>query len=341
MKIQKILSFLTYPAKHRDEQPIIAGTEIPQAGRLYNMLADVFDRSGRECDIPICFIPTEDGKQENEVRTEVKDFLKNQSIPQGLKLAQRLQSTTTNKSGLGLLFLMIGESEPNKETAFLISRFPADEGIVASQNSETLTVDFVEQVFLKNSHSYKGVLYRESVNDNDCWTGNAIDKQMNHGTKEVATYWIQDFLKSDLATTSRAGTKRLALALKEAGSKTTDMSVKQEISAAGTLARNLSDRVTSISEFCDNFNLSEDTKKTIMASVKSERLANDKFQFDLGEFHKHFSYKSIELNNGAILTAPLEQFDQCFQKEKAEDCEGAYVYTTEGMIIDERLRKTK
>lgn len=341
MKIKKIFSFLTYPAKNRDEQPVIAGTEIPPSGRLYQMLADVFERSSRECSIPICFMPTEDGKQENEVRTEVKDLLKGQSIPHGLKLAQRLQATTTNKSGLGLLFLILGESEANKEKVLLISRFPADEGIVASQNSETLTVDFVEQVFLKNSHSYKGALYCESVNDNDCWTGNAIDKQMNHGAKEVATYWIKDFLKSDLRTTSKAGTKRLALALKEASSKTEDMAVKQEISAAGTLARNLSGKVTTISEFCESFKLSEGTRKAIMVAVKSEGLANDRFQFDIGEFHKHFSYKSIELNNGAVLTAPLERFDECFQKEVAESHEGAYVYKTEGIVIDERLRKAK
>lgn len=340
MKIQKILSFLTYPAKHREEQPVIAGTEIPQTGRLYQMLSVVFDRSSRECNIPICFTPTEDGKQVNDVRTEIKDLLREESIPHGLKLAQRLQSTTTNKSGLGLLFFIIGEAEAKMEKSLLISRFPADEGIIANQNSEKLSVDFVEQVFLKNSHSYKGALYRESASDNDCWTGNAIDKQMNDGPKEVADYWIKDFLKSDLTTTSRAGTKRLALALKEA-SKTADVLVKQEISAAGTLARNLSGKVTTISEFCENFNLSDASRNAIFAAVKSERLANDKFQFDISEFHIHFSYKSIELNNGAILTAPLERFDQCFQKEEADGPQGAYVYKTEGIIIDERLRKTK
>jgi len=341
MKIVKILSYLTYPAKHLDEQPTIAGTDIPNSGRLYQMLAEVFNRSTRECNIPVCFMPSEDGKQFNEVRADIIGLLREQSVPLGLKLAQRLQATTTNKSGLGLLFLILGESDPPREQILLISRFPADEGIVAAQNSETLSVEFVEQVFLKNAHAYKGALYKDTSIESGFWTGNAVDRQINHGTKDLATYWIKAFLKSDLATTSRAGTKRLAVALREANRQATDILVKQEISAVATLARNLSGKVTTISEFCEHFELSDVTKKAILAPVKPERLADDKFQFDLSEFNRHFSYKSVELDNGAVLTASLESFDQCFQRIEVEDRQGAFIFTTEGMIVDERLKKTK
>lgn len=338
--IIKIFSFLTFPAKHLDEQPKIAGTEIRNIGKLYQMLTEVFNRAPYECNIPICFMASEDGTQFNEVRAEVIDLLKEQSVPLGLKLAQRLQATTTNKSGLGLLFLTIGE-DSSGEKILLISRFPADEGIVAAQNAETLSVEFVEQVFLKNAHAYKGALYKDSSIESGFWTGNAVDRQINHGAKDLATYWIKDFLRSDLATTSRAGTKRLAVALREANRQTSDIMVKQEISAGATLARNLSGKITTISEFCEKFQLSKETKKAILASVKPEQLADDRFLFDIIEFNKHFSYKSIELDNGAILTASLGKFDQCFRKTAVEERQGAFLFTTEGMIVDERLKKTK
>lgn len=178
MRINTILSYLIYPGKgvpDADQQDI-AGATIPHSGRLYQMLSDIFVRSEAECDIPISFSSI-DGTQSNDCRSEIIDLLNNPDVATGRKLAERLQTVTTKRSGLGLLFLIVGESDTEKK--LLVSRFPADQGIIAEQSSTTLRVEFVDEVFLKDAKFYKAVSYRGSTPKADFWLGNAIDKQIN------------------------------------------------------------------------------------------------------------------------------------------------------------------
>jgi hypothetical protein len=337
MEIDKILSYLSYPSKNSETQPEIAGTEIPKSGKLYKMLSNIFDKSYIECKTPIIFMPEEGKKQNNECRNDIITFIKKNSIPNGRNIAQRLQSITSKISGMGLLFLILAKMD--KKVRLLISRFPADQGIMVEPKSKNLKVEFVEQVFLKNANSYKSVVYEGSSFTSDFWIGNAVDKQTNHGLKVVANYWIRDFLLSDFQTTSKQGSKNLAVALRGALKNTDDMSVKSEITGSALLSKNLTNKNISIYKYFDQFNLSEKAKKVISQQLKSTRLLNAQFQFDYSEFSKHLSYKSLELDNGAMLTATIDTFDKCFIQEQIE--QDKILFQTKGKIIDERLRKVK
>lgn len=338
MKIDKILSFLTYPGKHADEQPQISGAIIAKKGKLYNMLSSIFDNSDTDCNIPIMFLP-EDGKQKNGVRDTIIKFMESKSIEDGRLLSERLQVATTEKSGMGLLFFTIGSEGDNAK--IVISRFPADEGIVAERKLKTLKVEFVEEVFLKSAYSYKSAMYECSFPEPDLWTGFAVDKQVNHGAKEVAAYWINDFLKSDFQTTPRAGTKRLAIALRDAISDSKDVSIKHEITSSAKLAKNIPAKAMTISEFCDQFHLSSSAKEQVCKQVHSSRLLEDKFIFDRAEFNKHLSYKMVELDNGAILSAQADKFEQCFDEEELDGMDNNVRFVTTGKIVDEKLKRSK
>lgn len=338
MKIQKIYSYLSYPSKHEDEQPEIGGTLIPKKGRLFDMLNDIFIKSDKECNTPIAFIPEEDGKQNNECRNEIIELLQTPSVPAGRKIAERLQKVTTGKSGMGLLFIVLAND--GKKNKIMLSRFPADQGVMAEQNAKTLKVDFIEQVFLKNAHAYKSVIYSGSSFDADFWDGNAVDRQTNHGIKSVANYWIREFLLSDFKTTSKAGTKRLAVALREAIAKADDLSVKHEITSAAVLAKNLAGKNTSINGFFDQYHLSDGAKSLVVKQLKKSSVAGDKFQFDLVEYSSHLSYKALEMDNGAILSAPMDKFGECFQEQVAEGSD-IRTYSTTGKVVNEKLKKGK
>lgn len=335
MKITKILSFLTYPEKNKTEEIEIFGTEIPiDEGKLSKMLSDIFVRSDDECNIPIAFL-SEEGKQINAVREMVLNVIQNPTVDVAKTLGVRLQSSTTKTSGMGLLFFCIGSD--GKNSKIVISRFPADEGVVAQKALDKLTVSFVEQVFLKSAHSYKAAMY-SSVTLCDFWTGFAVDKQVNHGLKSIADYWITDFLNSDFKTTSAAGTKRLANALKNAISSSNNMVIKHEISSCVQLANNMPSKATTIEEFCSHFNLSSETKDLVCKQVNPARLLNEKFKFDKSEFNKQISYKLVELDNGAMLSALVDKFDKCFDQSEND---GSITFTTTGQIIEEKLRKVK
>lgn len=337
MPLTAIYSFLTYPKKHSPDDPLAPGAEIivDAANKLSRMLENIFSSAGSDCVVPIIFVPSEEA-QENPVRSELLALLENPCIESAAPLALRLQRSTSGTSGMGLMFICLGEDQGN--TRVLLSRFPADEGVVAERANEQLTVQFVEQVFLKSAHSYKAATYISDGRADQLWRGNVVDRQINHGSKSVADYWIIDFLTSEFATTSAAGTKRLAIALRDAAAESANYRVKQEITSAVNLATNLPKRAMTISAFCDSFNFSEETKQEIISKVKPQRLVNDQFRFDANEFGRHIAYKQIELDNGAVLTAPAERFGEIFLEE---DHNNQSKFSTTGSIVDQRLRKTK
>jgi hypothetical protein len=337
MAIELIYSFLTYPKKSQAEDATVSGTEVPLTeGKLFSMLRDIFDGAGKDCNVPVMF--TSNGaKQENAVRSDLLALFASAAVERAAPLATRLQRATSGSSGMGLLFICLGK-DANGDERIVISRFPADEGVVAEKTTDTLTVHFVEQVFLKSSHSYKAATYVWKGESDQLWSGYVVDKQINHGNKSVADYWIVDFLHSEMKTNAALGTKRLAKALKSAISVATDIDIKSQITSAANLAKNLPHKAMTIAEFCGSFQLSEAAKNAVLSKVDPPRLIHEKFRFDAAEFSRHIAYKQVELDNGAVLSAPAEKFEQCFVNTKKKD---SHTFTTTGQIVDERLKTTK
>jgi hypothetical protein len=341
MPIQAIYSFLTYPKRSHPEDPLAPGVQIPieADNKLLRMLDGLFQRASQDCVVPIMF-RADAGNQLNPVRGELLALLAAPSVESAAPLALRLQRSTAGTSGMGLLFICLGRDAGAREaeTRVLVSRFPADEGVVAERSEAALTVQFVEQVFLKSAYSYKAATFVADGRPDQLWKGNIVDRQINHGSKAVADYWIVDFLVAEFATTAAAGTKRLAAALREAIGTTTSVAIKQEIAAAAQLAGNIPNRAMTIAGFCERFNFSDETKAAVVACIRPPRLVNDRFRFDAGEFARHLAYKQVELDNGAILTAPADRFDEVFERTRRRQQE---TFATTGAVVDQRLRKTK
>jgi hypothetical protein len=139
----------------------------------------------------------------------------------------------------------------------------------------TASIQFLERVFMKSAMSYKAALYRDSSLSGGFWTGQAIDKQINNRVAPASNYWIAEFLDSDFSTTAAAGTRRLAMALRNPAKKATNTKVKTEIAAAATLAQSLKGRSISIREFAGHFGRSQAAVKQVMAELPDAALAQD------------------------------------------------------------------
>lgn len=339
MALKKIFSFLTYPGKNRTPANEVSGVEIPiGTDKLCSMLSSTYAAADKDCSINISFVG-QGGNQKNAVREEILKIMNRPSVASALPLAKRLQTVTTGSSGMGLLFVCYGMEKGQKK--IVIARFPADEGIVAERTAGNLTVQFVEQVFLKSAYSYKSALYTANQSGSDMWEGAAIDKQTSHSSKDIADYWISDFLLSEFKTTSAAGTKRLAVALKKAVANTQNPDVKHDIASAVRLAVNIKNAAMTIAEFCDVFHLSADSKAAVMQAVDPARLLHANFKFDPGEFARNIAYKLIELDNGAQLSAEVDKFDQCFETSVSDSKSNAYTFRTSGTIVNEKLKAHK
>ena len=190
----------------------------------------------------------------------------------------------------------------------------------------------------QSANAYKAVFYKGSSFDNDFWSGWAIDKQVNNSSVRISNYWIKDFLLSDFKTTSASGTKRLAIALKDSISGIQDINKKDQIISAVKLIPSLDNKSISINSFISKFGL-DDVGDVIRKQLQKPSLGNDKFQFSVAVFEKFLPYQTVELDNGAIMTAPTEIFNKCFVTEVLDN--GEEHYETQGRVISKRLRKIK
>lgn len=334
--VERIHTFLVQPGRGAEARQI-NGANVPLDGNLFNLLNDVYAKSDVECDSEISFNQGADGRQENPCRNLIIDYLSTPNVPRGRKLAQRLESVTTHRSGLGLLFLISGMEGLSYK--IVISRFPADSAILAEENQEDLTVEFLERVFMKSATAYKASTYRDASLEAGFWHGRAVDKQINSGLMQLSNYWIFEFLDSDFRTTAAAGTRRLARALRNAAKKTELIGVKSEIAAAVTLAGGVGRRRLSIREFSEQMGLSEPARNAIEEEVGSDRLLNERFQFDLNEFKEQVPYRTVQLNSGGILTAESGNFDEVFQREVVNEQDKLVRYSTVGKVVTEKLSK--
>lgn len=337
MAIQKAHSFLTHPAKARETKPIIRGAAVPAGNPLYDMLSDVLAKSSTECNIDISFNAI-DGKQENPSRSLIIEYIETPTLAKGRKIAEALQAVTTNRSGMGLLFLVLATDGSKKR--LLLSRFPADVGVLAEELGDELSVEFVEKVFMKGANSYKSVVYQDVSTQKGFWDGRATDKQINNSDITISDYWIREFLLSDFKTTSEAGTRRMAVAMRNAIQNTGNIDVKSEIASAAQLVQTLPRQTTSIVAICSRFNFSGATQEAIVKELPNANSATEKFLFSSAEFGRHIQYRSIELDNGGRVVADAARFEKIFIVSRDGD-DGSVNISTKGKVVDDRLRKSK
>jgi len=182
MKPSKILSYLVPAGKGQEDPEEVTGTAVPPVGNLFSMLSHVFENSETECKVPIRFITA--GSQQHDVRDEITELLRHPTLSKGRKLAVRLRGVSTGRSGLGLLFLLLGQE--NGQHKIVLSRFPADQGVLAERKKGTLQVAFVERIFMKNAKTYKAAVYKGKAIGSGFWNGHVVDRQISSAQDQAA-----------------------------------------------------------------------------------------------------------------------------------------------------------
>jgi len=337
MEIERIHSFLVNPEKGEVQKSPIKGTEVSKKDQsLYKMLSGVFLDAPSECKYEIAFQPNENGKQQNNCKDLIVEYAKSGDYSFGVKIAEHLQGQTTRRSGLGLLFLILGRKDKN--TRIVISRFPADNGVLAEESKSKLSVSFVDRIFMKNAKAYKSAVYEGTTPEMDFWLGKAIDKQIN-SELTISDYWIKNFLESDFATTGERGSKRFAGALRDTiNDATTPITIKEELTSALRLTKGINGKIHSASSILSRLGVSEESKEAVKSFMRAE-LFDEKFKVLFNEMEKLIRFKTIELDNGAYLSAQATTFDEVFVKENVG--KNRVEFTTQGKIVTEKVKKSK
>ena len=336
MAIKAIHAFLIYPGKGQDSPIQISGNKLDQTGKLFELLRSVFVAEPSRRDFEVAFKPAPDGSQQNDCRDAMIAYAMKSSLTNGRAIAERLQGATDNRSGIGLLFLISGDHGLKRR--LVVSRFPADQAILAEIDASGLDLQFLEQVFIRRMSAYKALLLEHQNPSSGFWTGIATDRQAGGAPENISHYWITDFLTADFAETPAAGTRRLAEALKNVIKGNPNLDVKNEIASAVTLAKTaFSGKQTSVNEFCTYFGFSTSTQQSIVSILPKPSLADKVFKFDSKVFRERLPYRTVEIENGAILTAPSGDFDKVFKV--TPHVNNTVEYSTTGRVADQRIEK--
>ncbi|WP_126665464.1 hypothetical protein [Croceibacterium ferulae] len=336
MSKPRIFAFLVQPGKSVEPPPALNGKPVESDGKLFGLLNAIFHADPDKSDFEVTFKPTAQGSKQNDCRDLILSHLKKRSLSTAQALAARLQNVTDRRPGTGLLFIMSGKH--GTKTRLVVSRFPANEAILAEVREHGLNVELLDQVFIKKFTAYKALRVEHDDLTEGFWSGYASDRQAGGSPENMSSYWLDDFLTADFSETPKAGTRRLAEALKKAVKLHPDLSVKNEIASAVSLAPSaLSGKKVSIDSFCIHFGLSSKAEDTIRASLTKPSLSSKVFKFDGAEFIKRVPYRSVQMETGAILTAPSDEFEDLFDKEDRKD--GSVRYSTAGFVKDQRMTR--
>ncbi|WP_321488313.1 hypothetical protein [uncultured Hyphomonas sp.] len=333
-----IHSYLVKPTDDEEESPPI-GTPVPLSGDLYAILSGVFDKSANECKIEVIFRKSETGDQYNDVRQTLIDILEAPSEPERgevvHKLALRLLNFTNGVTGPGLLFVIGGVESGHSK--IMISRFPADEGIMADDQDGKLTVSFVDKLFMKNRNSYKAVVFHRLSPTSTRRSGTAVDKQVNDTKSPSSRYWIEDFLACELAVTPQAGSERFATALREVYNSTDDLEDKMLLAAAARTLQNFGGQKHTPSELLGLLNLPDEFINAVEKKLGPHAMA-ETFELNVDYFKSSFRYQSKLLHTGVMITAEVQDYEEVVhEKEVGDETE----ITTRGRIINSKVQKTR
>jgi len=331
MNIKHIYGFYIAPLV---EQKPIAQATLPLAGKLYKSIQRTFNDADRECKLPITFTP-DNGTQSNSVRAAILDIIQTQKISSCKPLIDGLAKLTNQRSGACLVFII--HAVEGAKHKLLISRYKAEEAMVMNENETKLSVELIENAYLKKAYTYKGALYIGSNMNRDFWDGAIVDQQVNNGIKEVTNYWIKDFLQSDFKITSARGSRMAAKALKKAIADAEDVLTKQELMSAVVTMRTSHAQTISIESLLTQRMISSETVEAVRSSLESPELFDTNFVFDHDEFKAIANYKAVYLNTGGVLIADAAGFDRIITQTDIAGTDEKKFETT-GKVINEEVR---
>lgn len=330
MPIEKIYTVLVPPLRNQPSQDL-PGSEIKLKGELFELLNKAFQAAAKECSIQVQF---RSDNQTNQMRTLLQNLLLRPSLDETKALFTNLATISTHVFGLALCFALLGHE--GRTHSIYIARFPATEAI-RTQLGKSLKVEIVKDIYMKSHRNYKAALFQDTSVRNGFWQGGVVDKQINNFQKEIANYWIFGFLQSDFLISGKSGSYMFAKAVGSLINKEKDPSKKDQLVALATLSSNFDTKTISLGGLCDRCNLSVELKEQLKAGLDNPQAYESEFVFDKQEFAKTVAFRSEYLDNGAILTASTEKFEECFQREHVDG--SRFRYSTEGNLTDVKIKK--
>lgn len=314
----------------------VVGSPVDIASLPIDYFLTLFSKEADDYPIDIVFSP-ENGRQENKVRTLVRAIaLEDEKVKanNSLELAYCLARATTRRSKKpGLFVVLAGHTNDNHRV--VLWKFPADESIQASVTKEGISIRLIHDAFSGNSTYLKVAMFDGIPATTSFWRGKIEDRQTKSRVREVADFWVVDFLQSRPAVTDAGGTRLLARVLRDTIRKTKDIEVKQSLVDAASVIKGQAGRNITLEDFADSY-LPEDIRQNFIRVAGGPEISSDLFRIDRDVLDQELRYKSLSLDNQFIVRGPLEQFNDIVQIEDTDE-EGVVEVSLRGRITSQEI----
>lgn len=295
----------------------------------------LFTESAEKSPIDISFLP-EGGQQVNAVRGLVRSIAFDEITQKehaSMDLACRLAGSTYMRSGAGLFVVLLGRF--SERARVMLWRFPGDESLQARMLTGALDIRLIQDAFSRESTKFKAAMFEGTPASTSFWKGRTEDRQAKSRVREVADFWVMDFLNARLALTASRGSRLLARSLRETIKKAESVEIKEALIAAAVAVKSQAGRNISFQEFATNY-LPESVRPTFVKEVGGPLVAESMFQIEAETLDRELRFKSIVIDNLFIVRGPLDQFDERVTVEVTNE-EGVVDVTLRGTITSQSI----
>ena len=307
---------------------------VNEPGKSTDFLFKIFDSAKTDCKIEITFVST--NNQENDVRDLLLEIATITNITEkeriAKKLARRMYDITDDRNGAGLFVIIEGKKD--KKTRLMLCRFKGVEAL----HTDGKALEYLAEVFSKQSNHYKLVVYEDPVSSKSFWKGYAIDKQTSPNSyKPFSNFWIERFLQSQTSITSAQGTMQFSKIVKILLNKTKDLGEAEQVISAIVNLKSKHNAQLSIKSFCENY-LSPVLQDAVKAEVNDDFYYST-FSIDDEVFKKELGSTVLSMKDGIMAFVPTFKYNEHVTEEI--DKNGTKKVTIEGILQGKKINSGK
>ncbi len=335
-------AYIVNPARGQDEDLVpefVRGAVIAVKDIPLDVLRPLFERDADEYHLGIIF-PPQEGEEKNPIRELIQQVANGAEEAQAqaaVTLAHRLASVTRAISRRGLLMFLTGRR--GGISRVVIWKFTSEETLQAFDNGEGALVREVENAFSTESGHLKAAMFEGTDAETSFQDGRVEDKQSKHSVREVADFWMLEFLLAQPETTDGYYSRMLGKAIRLGIEKTDSKELKQALILGANSIKLRGDRRLSFRDFATQY-LPAEAADHFMAQATGTWQVDSQFRLDSEIFDSIVKYTSIVTDDDFVITGPSSEFDKAVEIEEIDQSEDTTVIVR-GRIRDRKLKSVK
>lgn len=338
MSLIRLYAYAVSPQKRikKEERASPVGGAIARPGKQLQAAIDEAIASARADGVDAVHFIVDPNTRTCPVRDAVMSFAHGngpQAKSSADELARRLSASMDKRSDPALLIAAAIDGGNGSRDTFLWI-FPRDEAFRFRPGTKGVpSIDFLNEVFSKNSKLRKAAIFLGANNRSGFLTGKVYDAQARWRSRGAADFWVTTFLECQQAIKAQSGTRMLADALKAAHKKAKTPAARAQLYSAMTGVLTSPTTRWSLDSFAKHY-LNDEALDIFNEVTSSHNAHNTTFTFHKDTYEKRIGIRVFHLDSGVVVHSPFDQVGETVKLSGKE----MNKLTCTGTIVGERVK---